>query len=210
MRKAILLCALVLAVPVSVHAYTGKPLTRLMNGNQRFVKDLTRAPQRSVADRKILVGGQEPFAIVVSCSDSRVPPEIVFDQDLGDLFIVRTAGPVLDAVAIGSIEYAVEHLHASLVIVMGHSQCGAVKAAISGVTFPPHISDIVTAITPAVDVARQKSGDLLSNSIEENVRRVKAQLDTESPVLAKAKRHHHLEVVGGVYDLKTGRVVLLR
>ena len=109
-----------------------------------------KRPNQGVERRKELVEGQHPFAIILCCSDSRVPPEVIFDQGLGDLFIVRTAGNVFDNIALGSIEYAVEHLEVPLLVVLGHGQCGAVTATVEGGHAPGHISNVVEAIQPAV------------------------------------------------------------
>jgi carbonic anhydrase len=150
--------------------------------------------------------GQHPIAIIVGCSDSRVAPEIVFDQGLGDLFVVRVAGNVVDDHAIGSIEYAVEHLHASLIVVLGHDRCGAVQAAISGDDAPGHIQSLVESIRPAVEAAKSEPGDLLDNAINENVRRVVNQLQTSQPILGQEVQEGHLQVVGARYLLDGGSV----
>jgi carbonic anhydrase len=129
-----------------------------------------------------------------------VPPEIVFDQGYGDLFVVRVAGEVLDAPSLGSIEYAVDHLGARLVVVMGHERCGAVKAAVDGGDAPPNIASLVQAIRPAVDEVAALKGDTLDLAIRANVRRVAKQIASD-PVL-----HDHATVVGMYYDLDTGKV----
>lgn len=182
----------------------------LAEGNARFAAGVSPGPHREIERRQELIKGQHPFAVVISCSDSRVPPELVFDQGLGDLFVVRTAGEVVGDLELGSVEYAVEHLGVPLIIVMGHSQCGAVKAAIAGGELPPHIAAIAQQISPAVESVRHKRGDLLQNAVEENVRRVMAQLTKESPIVAHAVHDHHVQIVGEVYDINTGTVNLLK
>jgi len=126
----------------------------LVDGNNRFSLEEYSEQAIGKMRRAELVKGQSPFAVIVSCSDSRVPPELIFDQGLGDIFVVRVAGNVLGAIELGSVEYAVEHLGAKLVVVLGHEQCGAVKATIDGGEIPPNIQAIATMIQPAVTAAR--------------------------------------------------------
>ena len=148
----------------------------LMAGNRRFVAGKPQA--RDLASlRHKLASGQSPKAIILSCSDSRVGPELIFDQSLGDLFVVRTAGNVADAVALGSIEYAVDHLHSTVLVVLGHQKCGAVNAACSGEKMPsPNLDAIVEKIRPAVNQAKTyaKPDDLVESAIKENVHRARA------------------------------------
>jgi carbonic anhydrase len=182
------------------------PMRQLEAGNHRFVSGVPLHPNQSSDHRGNLAAGQSPMAVVVSCSDSRVPPEMVFDQGLGDLFVVRTAGEVVDDQAIGSVEYAVEHLHAHLIVVMGHDACGAVAATIAGGDAPGHIGSIVKAIQPAVDKARKDQGDLLDNAINENVRLVVSQLKKADPILSHEVETGELKIVGARYNLSTGQV----
>jgi carbonic anhydrase len=153
--------------------------------------------------RETTASGQHPIAVIVGCSDSRTPPEILFQQNLGRLFVVRTAGNVVDDIALGSIEYAVEHLGVRLVVVLGHTHCGAVKATVAGAHVPPHIASIVRKIRPAVELARKEKGDLLENSIQANARRV---ADTVRHDSAIPKKITGLKVVPAVYDIQTGRI----
>jgi carbonic anhydrase len=182
------------------------PLDTLKSGNQRYVAGHPTHEHQDIDRRTEVSQGQHPIAIIVGCSDSRVPPEIVFDQGLGDLFVVRVAGNVVDDHAIGSIEYAAEHLHAPLIVVLGHDRCGAVQAAVSSPSAPGHIQSIVDAIRPAVEAAKSEPGDLLDNAIDENVRRVVAQLQTSEPILHHEIEAGHLQVVGARYELNTGVV----
>ena len=143
-------------------------LERLMKGNERFVKGRAIQPNGSPEHRRELLAGQEPFAVVLGCSDSRVPPEIIFDCGLGEIFVIRVAGNILDDVVIGSIEYAVEHLGTRLVLVLGHESCGAVGASLEGGEAGGHIDSIVNAIVPAVESVRAQKGDLYENAIKAN------------------------------------------
>lgn len=184
-------------------------LNVLMEGNARFVSGKVCHPNQNDESLAKAVSGQQPFAVVVSCSDSRVPPEILFDQGIGDIFVIRTAGEVMDNATIGTIEYAVEHLHVPLIVVLGHDDCGAVKAAIEGSAEPGQISYIVDAITPAVNTARGMNGDLLNNSIDVNAQNVARQLRSTSPILSEAAQAGTLQIVAARYHLDTGAVELL-
>jgi carbonic anhydrase len=186
---------------------TDSPLDTLKAGNARFVAGQPVHANQSVDRRTEVAGGQHPFAIVVGCSDSRVPPEIVFDQGLGDLFVVRVAGNIVDDHALGSIEYAAEHLHVPLVVVLGHDKCGAVDAAVSGGDVPGHIASIVDAIKPAVEEARSEPGNLLDNAIDANVRRVVYEIRHSEPILEHDVEAGKLTVVGARYKLDSGQVV---
>jgi len=184
-------------------------LNALMEGNARFVSGNVCHPNQSDESLAKAVSGQQPFAVVVSCSDSRVPPEILFDQGIGDIFVIRTAGEVMDNATIGTVEYAVEHLHVPLIIVLGHDDCGAVKAAIEGGAQPGQIAYVVDAITPAVNTARGMNGDLLNNSINVNAQNVARQLRSTSPILSEAAQAGTLQIVAARYHLDTGAVELL-
>ena len=161
----------------------GAAKQKLVEGNKRFVSSQMIHPNISSQTRTELTKGQNPFAVIVSCSDSRVPPEVVFDQGLGDLFVIRTAGEVVDDIALASIEYAVEHLGVKLVVVMGHEKCGAVDAAVKGGKLPKHLNELIAAINPSVVKAKKLKGDLLYNAVHENVNRIVKQLSTSKPVL---------------------------
>jgi carbonic anhydrase len=135
-----------------------------------------------------------------------VPPEIVFDQTLGSLFVVRVAGNVVDDFAIGSIEYGVKVLGADLILVLGHSNCGAVEAALKGMKFDNHIQSVVTAIQPAVDTVKGQSENVLEKAIKANVRKVEERLKGSKPVLAQAFNDGSVRIFGGYYDLESGKV----
>ncbi len=191
-------------------------LKDLLEGNKRFAQGKPTGPRRGPADFSSLSEGQFPEAIVVACADSRVPVEILFDVGVGDLFVVRLAGNVISgagATVKGSIEYAVAELGVGLVVVLGHSACGAVKAAIQHIdakdSLPGSINDLVELIKPAVSESRGGSGDLLEKSIRANVTIGVDRLRGFEPILAPRVRDGKLEIVGGVYDLRSGRVSLL-
>lgn len=185
------------------------PVERLKEGNQRYVSSETICHSDWTAKRASQIDTQNPFAVIVSCSDSRVPPELIFDQTLGDLFVVRIAGNVVDDLAIGSIEYAVSVLGAHLVVVLGHSNCGAVKAALAGASFDNHIEEVVEAIHPSITEVKRDSGDALEKAILANVRGVKEKLRTSKPVLSEKVEKGTLKIVGGYYHLDTGKVDFL-
>jgi len=197
------------SAPSTVNA--DEALKLLLAGNQRFVGgNLNSVTRDEMAQRRAeLVQGQKPFAIVLCCSDSRVGPEIVFDQELGNIFVVRTAGEVLDAAGIGSIEYAVAHLGSPLVLVLGHEYCGAVAAAVADAKEPGRIADIVKAIRPAVAKTKDQPGDPLHNAVLANVRDIVARLRSTGPVLSEAVKAGRLKVAGAVFSLKTGKVELV-
>jgi len=185
-------------------------LRLLQEGNKKFVTD---APFRGVQgrERRIEVArGQTPFAVLVGCSDSRVPPELLFGRGLGELFIVRVAGNTVDLTAQGSIEYAVAEFGVPLVLVLGHERCGAVAAAVSVVeenaTFPGAIGEMVEPIVPAVLRAKGQPGDLLDNAVRENVRRVVSRLRGNGAILPKLAEAGSIKVVGARYDLDHGAV----
>jgi carbonic anhydrase len=205
------------AAPVSKPALPADQVLKLMlEGNKRFASGASTHPRRTPADFKPLAAGQNPIACVVACADSRVTPEILFDLGIGELFVVRVAGNYINGAGTsvkGSIEYAVAELGVSLVMILGHSQCGAVKAAIQHIhdkdALPGAINELVNAIKPAVLESQHKPGDLLENAIRANVKRGVDRLDDLQPIIAPAVKAGKLKVVGGVYDLATGQVQML-
>ena len=184
-------------------------LKKLVDGNKRCVTCKQQNPRQDARRRKEVSNGQKPFAVVVGCSDSRIPPELIFDQGLGDLFVVRLAGNIVDALALGSIEYAVEHLGTKLVVVLGHGKCGAVTAAAQSPGAPGHVGAIVKAIQPAVKKARKLKGDLVDNAIRANVALVTSKIKSSKPILAEMAEKGEIEVVGAYYNIETGAVELL-
>ena len=186
-------------------------LRRLELGNARFVGgQLSGTTPASIADsRRKTAQGQKPFAIIVGCSDSRVGPEVIFDQKVGDLFVVRTAGEVVDPVGLGSIEYAVAHLGSPLIVVLGHERCGAVSAAVSGAKEPGHIGTVLNAIQPAARTAKGQAGDPVENAVRAQALYVAAQLRASGPILKEAVQGGKLKIVAALYDLDSGKVSLL-
>ncbi len=184
-------------------------LSRLKEGNQRFVSGAMTHPDQTAARRAELGQAQHPFAVIIACADSRVAPELVFDQGLGDLFVIRNAGNLLDDHVLGSIEYAVEHLHTSLVVVLGHSKCGAVTAAVAGGEAPAHLRSIVESLAPAVTMARKKPGDTVENAVRINAKLSAAALANSEPILSEEARSGKLKVIAARYDIDSGQVEFL-
>jgi carbonic anhydrase len=184
-------------------------LNKLVEGNLRYVNSKTVCLEDWSAKRLAQTQGQAPFAVIVTCSDSRVPPEIIFDQALGDLFVIRVAGNVVDDFAIGSIEYGVTVLGADLVVVLGHSNCGAVDGALKGLKFDNHIQEVLNAIQPAIEADKGTSENSLEKAIKANVRHVEDKLKSSKPVLAKLLEQGKLSILGGYYDLSSGKVEFL-
>ena len=192
-------------------------LQRLQEGNQRFVADLRGdGTETSGARRHALVFDQAPFAIILGCSDSRVPAEIVFDQGLGDLFVIRVAGNVVAASQIGSIEFAAERFGTRLVVVLGHTRCGAVQATLEELDRPsatrsPNLHSIVDRIRPAVETLmetdlRRQPADLMRHAVRANIRASVNQLRHGSHILEQLIAREGLLVVGAEYALETGVV----
>lgn len=202
--------AAVASAPSSAALTPDQALQRLLQGNQRYVAGKALHPDQDSERRLGLVKGQSPFAIILTCSDSRVAPELFFDQGLGDLFVIRNAGNVLDDHVIGSMEYAVEHLHVGLIVVVGHSQCGAVSAAVAGGEIPGHIRSVAEAIAPAVEATQSLPGDKVDNAVRANAQRMASILTHVEPFLKSAAAEGKLKLVAARYDLATGQVEILK
>ncbi|MEM7625744.1 MAG: carbonic anhydrase [Planctomycetota bacterium] len=187
-------------------------LQKLMDGNARFVAGEMMHPNLSAERRAELAKGQSPYAIIVSCSDSRVPPEQVFDAGPGDLFVIRVAGNVVGDDAQASIEYAVAVLGSPLVVVMGHESCGAVDAAVKSemkdAEFGGHIHDLVETIRPSVISAMERASEdeLLEAAIQDNAERVVTELERSKPYVGPAAKEGKIKIVAARYDLDTGKV----
>ncbi len=203
------------APPAVIQAPTdltpAQALARLEQGNVEFLRGEQRPESTSAKRRLELAAGQAPFAAYVTCSDSRVPPELLFGRGLGELFIIRNAGNTVDTVALGSVEYAVGVLGVPLVVVMGHESCGAVKAAVDVVennaTFPGQIGRMIEPIIPAVLNSRENGKVSLENAVRSNVRRVVDYLRNQTdPLMQKPLADGRLRIVGAYYDLSTGEV----
>lgn len=185
-------------------------LALLRAGNERFVRQTMQHPGQTMLRLHELEDAQHPFAVIVGCSDSRVPPEIVFDEGLGDLFVIREAGHVADAATLASVEYAVAHLGVRLVVVLGHDTCGAVNAAVGVLTADAvpegHIVSLVDAIRPAVERAGEARDGLVERAVAANVDLVVEQLRKSHPILSQRVARGEVRVEGAVYDLHSGRV----
>jgi len=181
-------------------------LSELKAGNEHHQRHQCAHPHETAARQRELVSEQHPHAMVLACADSRVPPEVVFDQGLGDLFTVRVAGNIVDDAVTASFEYAVEHLHTPLLVVMGHQSCGAVTAAAQAGEAPGHLPTLVAAIRPSVDKAKTMQGNLIDNAVRLNVETAVNQLRRSDPILSEAIAKGHLRVVGAVCSLETGAV----
>jgi carbonic anhydrase len=207
-----LLVAIVIAGGTDTSAMDpAQALARLMTGNQRFQKNKLRHPDLDPTLREKLVEGQSPFAAILSCSDSRVPPELIFDQGLGDLFEVRLAGNTVTRAGLESIDYAVSHLGTRLIMVLGHESCGAVKAALVECVSKPatELPEIFANICPAVEHARKRAmTDLESGAIDLNVRE-QVRILERSPIFRKRFSDGSLKIVGARYNLESGKVDIL-
>lgn len=191
-------------------------IEKLLAGNERYVTGNPKNARRSPADFQNVADAQFPMAVIVACADSRVAPELLFDMGVGDLFVVRAAGNVVDGTGVtikGSIEYAIAELNVPLVIVLGHSNCGAVEAAITHIEdndpLPGAIDGLVKLIEPAVKESRNQSGNDLANATRANVRIGVEKLKGLQPILAPRVKAGSVKIIGGVYDLHTGKVDLL-
>lgn len=181
-------------------------LQKLIIGNKRFIEGKNIHPNLSPDYRTAVAENPRPYAVVLSCSDSRVPPELIFDCGLGDLFIIRVAGNILNNEIIGSIEYAVEYFGSKLVVVMGHKHCGAVTAAVQGGSFPGQINSLLDAIQPAVKLAQNKIGDLVENSVIENIRLTAEKLISASPLMARHLDEGKIKLIGAYYNVDDGSI----
>lgn len=184
-------------------------LDKLKEGNKRFVTGKLEHPNHCEESRQGLVGGQEPIATILTCADSRVPPVDIFDQGLGDLFVVRVAGNVIGDHTLGSIEYAVQHLHTPVVIVMGHASCGAVGAVASGESLGGHMATLGPAIQTAIKNIKDAEGDLVNNASKELARLISKRIAESEPILAELVEGGALKVVPAYYDLASGVVEFL-
>jgi carbonic anhydrase len=187
-------------------------LERLLKGNARYVDGVSLRHDFK-HEREALAGGQNPYAAILSCADSRIAPEYAFDSGRGDLFVCRVAGNFANTETVASLEYAVAVLGTPLIFVLGHDSCGAVSAAIKslkdGTTLPGHMPSLVTAIAPAVNAVSQQGGDNLGNAIRQNVIDNVAKLSSATPILSTAVEQGKLKVAGGIYRLGDGKVEMV-
>lgn len=216
-KAAAFIICLALAAALSGGAYTQEGaeavLKGLLDGNALFVAGKTAAKDTGKTRRAEIAKGQHPSVTVLTCSDSRVPPELIFNQGLGEIFVVRVAGNVLDDVAMGSIEYGVEHLHTPLLIILGHTHCGAVKATLEAEAAPEgNIGELIKKILPAAEAARKMGGKeeyVFERAIKMNVANVKQELLKESPVVHELVLQGKLSIVTAIYRLDSGDVTVL-
>jgi len=188
-------------------------LKRIMDGNARYAANAPNERDFS-SGRAARAQAQYPIASIVSCADSRVAPELAFDQAPGDLFVVRVAGNIVNTDLLASLEYGAQFLGSPLIVVLGHSNCGAIDAAIKVVqtkaVLPGHLPELIAGLKPAVIVAEKtKTGNLLDNAIAENVRRQVAKLKSSPPIIQKGYAAKKIDIVGGVYDIATGKVTMI-
>ena len=221
-RIAMLAAAIAATVGIAFASNGGgvsadEALQKLMDGNQRFVESKMGACAASdAAAREKLAKTQHPYAVILSCSDSRVPPELIFDKSLGEIFVIRVAGNVADPLVLGSIEYATEHLGSPLIMVLGHERCGAVTATVNAKGKPDgNIGAIVKAIEPSAKQAKKickgkPNEEVVECAVEVNAKAVAAGLTKKSKVLAEQLREGKIKIVAAKYDLDDGKVTLLK
>ena len=181
-------------------------LAELKAGNAHHAAKKYQHPHQTAARQHMLASGQSPHCAILTCADSHVAPEIVFDEGLGDIFDVRVAGNVAGDDETASLEYAAEHLHVPLIVVMGHTHCGAVSAALEGGTLPGKLPNLMAALRPAVEQSAHEPGDRIDNAVRDNVVHVVGQLRAAKPVLSELVATGKLRIVGAVSSLDTGKV----
>lgn len=202
------------AAPTSGPLSPDQALERLMAGNRRYVAEPQVCSAELARQRGQVAAGQAPWASVVSCADSRVPPELIFGGlGLGELFVVRNAGNTVDTAALGTLEFGAAVLRSPLILVLGHTRCGAVAAACDVVarnaTFPGSIGTMIETILPAAISASRQGGEVVETAIRENVRRTVERLKTTGPILSDLSGKGQIRIVGGVYDIASGQVSLI-
>lgn len=188
-------------------------LQRLLDGNARFVAHQERYPDRGPEIRLQLAETQHPFAVILGCADSRVPPEILFDEGLGDLFVIRNAGNIVDTTSLASVEYGVAQLGVSLVLVMGHERCGVITAAVAvareGREVQGHLWSLIDAARPALEKVKDGSGDLIDQAVRAHVEIQVGRLSRADPIVSRAVKAGRIRVVGARYDIDRGQVEIL-
>lgn len=220
MKKALslvgLICALIFNVNTSFahnvdNLSADEALKKLKQGNKRFVELHQKHPDESGKRRKEMLKGQHPFVIVLSCSDSRVPPELIFDQGLGDIFEIRNAGNVLNDHVIGSIEYAVMHCGVKLIVIMGHQDCGAINATLSGVSETKYIKALEDSIQPAVEKCILNKVEVNSdNVVKAHVMQDIEELMDQDQELVRYMKKHNVKIIPAYYHLDSGKVEFLK
>lgn len=217
MRKTIYLFSLLMALSFGVNTTfanhdiknlsADEAIEKLKSGNERFVKNHAKHPDESKKRKKDMLKGQHPFVVILSCSDSRVPPELIFDQGLGDIFEIRNAGNVLNNHVIGSIEYAVMHCGVKLIVIMGHQDCGAIAATLSGVSETKYIKALEDSIQPAIEDCKQKGLEINSdNVVKAHVAQDIDELISQDGELVKYMKEHDVKIIPAYYHLDSGVV----
>jgi len=188
-------------------------LRRLLDGNERFVAHQERYPNRGPEVRLRLAEAQQPFAVILGCADSRTPPELLFDEGLGDLFVIRNAGNIVDMTALASVEYGVAYLGVSLVLVLGHESCGVITAAVAvareGRNVQGHVRSLIDAVRPALDQADRGGEDFVDEAVRAHVRIQVERLAHADPIVSRAVEAGDVLVVGARYDIDRGCVEIL-
>lgn len=184
-------------------------LQMLKKGNYRFCSCTMKHPHQDKARREKLIISQRPFAVIVTCSDSRIVPEIIFDQGLGDLFVIRNAGNDLDEHVLGSIDYAITHLGVNLVVVLGHESCGAVGEAMKGATGNPEIDSLINSIKPAIDLCKKENRYTFENVIKAHAIQDAQEILTDKNLESYMKKHD-IEIIPAYYSIQTGEVEFLK
>jgi len=184
-------------------------LQTLLEGNKRFVEGNLLHPNHCQESRQLVMHQQEPVATILTCADSRVPPVDIFDQGIGDLFIVRVAGNIIGDHTLGSIEYAVAYLHTPLIIVMGHSSCGAITAVAKGANLGGHMATLAPPIQTAIKNIKDAEGDLIENASKEVACHIARNIETSEPIIADFVEEGKVKVIAAYYDLQSGIVSIL-
>lgn len=185
-------------------------LQKLIKGNKEYVAEKSSNSNKSLKRRQEVIDEQNPFAVILSCSDSRVPPSVIFNQGIGDLFVIRTAGNTIDDLVIGSIEYAIENLGVQLIMVMGHEKCGAIDAAIQETTCLGHMNSFVETIKPAIENMDKDLMDKWNNASKMNVLSIVERLSLSDPILSKKIKENNLKIIGSFYNLDSGLVEIIK
>jgi carbonic anhydrase len=205
---AALTSPLAIAAPSAPSIDGAKALQMILDGNARYAACNLEHPNQTAARRTEVASGQHPFAAILACADSRSAPEIVFDRGVGDLFVVRVAGNVAPPIAVESLDYAVTHLGVRLILILGHSKCGAVTAAVEGHESPGDVGPMLRELRPAVKAVRGKPGDTVANAVRANVEIIARNL-AASPELAPMVKTGDLKIAAGVLDIATGKVEMI-
>ena len=215
MKKIIFALAMVLLLNSNIcfahdNLSAQEALKKLTKGNERFIKLKEKHPDSSKKRRNEMLKGQHPFVVILSCSDSRVPPELIFDQGLGEIFEIRNAGNVLDEHVIGSIEYAVMHCGVKLIVIMGHQDCGAIAATLSGISETKYIKSLEDSIQPAVEDCKKQGLEVNSdNVVKAHVMQDIEELLAQDTDLVKYMKENKVQIVPAYYHLDTGKVDFL-